>query len=82
MYVLREIRDGDNFKGVEILIGEQVVARLTGGISILVTTHHSFLEKSGLSYFSERQDEFLFGIVTALNHCAMTGKIPSVVDGL
>jgi hypothetical protein len=79
MYGLNEIHEGEGenkrLVGVDIIAGNSRAAMLRGGLSLMVTTAHA-----ATNTFQEGQ-AFLHGIVLALNHCAMTGKIPTVVDG-
>ncbi|MBD3407353.1 MAG: hypothetical protein GF411_14645 [Candidatus Lokiarchaeota archaeon] len=80
MYVLKDVHDEENrFQGVEIRVNGQLAAALTGGLAILISTAYAnYMERLG---GETRADAFLFGIVTALNHCTLTGSIPSVTDG-
>ena len=81
MYSLEEVieNDGKEFIGIRIKVGNQTVAELRGGLSILITTQHAAYE--GKSNALGMRDAFLSGIATALNHCTLTGSIPIVTDG-
>jgi hypothetical protein len=63
---------------VSVALGGEVLMRLDGGAALLI----------GLTYANfqhvdpQRADDFMHGVLSGINHCAMTGQVPAVVLAL
>lgn len=77
MYELTELKDGERFKGVEITSNGRTVCELCGGISLVIAAQWAAMN----GWEAKTQQAFLNGIVLAMSHCAITGKVPVAMVG-